>query len=244
MATGREPGSATPSLGEDASMPIEDVIRAYLQGRMDRREFIGALRTFGVTVGAAIAYAQLLGAPGTVGAAAPGAPTAMAVQPPLALANDERETLEAVAARILPSTHSPGAREAGAANYVDIALAGDYAPSLPRYQRGLGQLDAYARASLGAPFAALSEADQDAVLRDLEAGQIEEVESGAEFFELMRRHILEGVFCEPVYGGNRDLVGWALVGFPGQRYGYPDPYINRVVDLPPVAVDGPPRPEL
>jgi gluconate 2-dehydrogenase gamma chain len=51
------------------------------------------------------------------------------------------------------------------------------------------------------------------------------------------------MFCEPQYGGNRDLVGWRLVGFPGQRYGYSDPYIDRVVDLPPVAVAGPPTPE-
>ena len=37
-----------------------------------------------------------------------------------------------------------------------------------------------------------------------------------------------------------DLIGWRLVGFPGHQFGYPDPYINRPVDLPPVAVDGPP----
>jgi gluconate 2-dehydrogenase gamma chain len=80
------------------------------------------------------------------------------------------------------------------------------------------------------------------VLADLEAGTIGAVESGAEFFQLVRRHVLEGVFCEPQYGGNRDLVGWRLVGFPGQRYGYDDPYINRVVDLPPIAVQGAPRP--
>ncbi len=218
-------------------MAVEDVVRAYLQGRMDRREFIGALRALGVTAGAAIAYAQLLGTPGNA-AAASAVPGVFAVQQTLALTEAERELLEAVAARILPSTRSPGAREAGAANYVDIALAGDYRPSLPRYQRGLSQLDAYTTAHLGAPFAALSEPEQDEVLRDLEAGRIGEVEDGAEFFNLMRRHILEGVFCEPVYGGNRDLVGWALVGFPGQRYGYPDAYINRVVDLPPVAADG------
>jgi gluconate 2-dehydrogenase gamma chain len=48
---------------------------------------------------------------------------------------------------------------------------------------------------------------------------------------------LEGVFCEPQYGGNREMIGWRLVGFPGQQFGYDDAYINRRVNLEPVAVD-------
>jgi gluconate 2-dehydrogenase gamma chain len=91
------------------------------------------------------------------------------------------------------------------------------------------------------PFEDLGEDRQDTVLSALQAGAIGEIDGGADLFELVRRHVLEGVFCEPNYGGNRDLVGWALVGFPGQRYGYPDPYIDRVIDLPPIAVEGPPR---
>ena len=57
----------------------------------------------------------------------------------------------------------------------------------------------------------------------------------------MRAHVLEGVFGEPNYGGNKDLIGWRLVGFPGQQYGYPDAYINRVVDMEPIACEGTPK---
>jgi gluconate 2-dehydrogenase gamma chain len=160
-----------------------------------------------------------------------------------ALSEAEFSLLEAIAARVFPTTDTPGAWEAGAAHYVNIALAGAYASSLPRYHRGLADLERHCTDRRGASFLALSEADQDEVLRALQAGQIADVADGPEFFALARRHILEGVFCEPTYGGNRGLVGWSLVGFPGQRYGYADPYINRVIDLPPVAVDGPPGPE-
>jgi gluconate 2-dehydrogenase gamma chain len=52
---------------------------------------------------------------------------------------------------------------------------------------------------------------------------------------------MEGFFCEPYYGGNRDMIGWKLVGFPGQQYGYKDAYINKVIDLSPVAFNGAPR---
>lgn len=89
----------------------------------------------------------------------------------------------------------------------------------------------------------MSAEEQDGVLENLEAGRIGEVAGGPAFFELVRRHVMEGMFCEPIYGGNRDLVGWSLVGFPGQRFGYGDPYINQVVGLPPVAADGFPAPE-
>ena len=59
----------------------------------------------------------------------------------------------------------------------------------------------------------------------------------AEFFETVKYHVFEGVFCEPHYGGNKNMDGWRVVGFPGQQWGYPDPYINKPVDIEPVAVD-------
>ncbi len=160
-----------------------------------------------------------------------------------ALSRPQARLLEAVAARIFPTTDTPGAIEAGAVAYIDQALGGSYRPLLPRYRRGLRELDRYTRSTFGKLFVALSESQQDTILSDLEAGKVLEVRDGAEFFELLRSHVMEGIFGEPSYGGNRDLVGWRLVGFPGQRFGYPDAYIDRVVDLPPVAVDGMSKPE-
>ena len=53
---------------------------------------------------------------------------------------------------------------------------------------------------------------------------------------MVRCHVLEGVFGEPQYAGNRGLIGWRVVGFPGHQFGYPDAYINKRVDLSPAAV--------
>jgi gluconate 2-dehydrogenase gamma chain len=59
----------------------------------------------------------------------------------------------------------------------------------------------------------------------------------AEFFDMVKYHVFEGLFCEPHYGGNKNMDGWRVVGFPGQQWGYPDAYINTPVDIEPVAVD-------
>ena len=158
-----------------------------------------------------------------------------------ALTRQQAQLVEAIAARIFPATDSPGAVEAGALFYIDRALAGAHKHLLPQYRRGLKALERRAKAKFGDSFLRLSATRQDAVLRELETGRIKELRDGDEFFKILRSHVLEGVFGEPSYGGNKDLIGWRLVGFPGQQYGYPDPYINRVVDLEPVACDGPPE---
>jgi gluconate 2-dehydrogenase gamma chain len=148
----------------------------------------------------------------------------------------EEQLVEAIAARIFPTTDTPGAAEAAAVSYIDRALADAYHQWLPHYQRGLRALERYARASFGHPLLQLSEPEQDLVLAGLESGSAGP--GAAEFFQLVRRHVLEGVFCEPDYGGNRDLIGWRLVGFPGQQHGYADPFINRTVEIPPTAARG------
>ncbi len=160
---------------------------------------------------------------------------------PRALSAAEFKTVEAIAERIIPTTDTPGAIEAGAANYIDEALAGPYARQLATYQGGIAELDRHCRAAFGKPFADLRAEQQDGILEALEAGTIKDVADGRKFFDLVLDHVMEGVFGDPQYGGNRDLVGWKLVGFPGQRYGYPEAYINKTVDLEPIAYDGLPR---
>jgi gluconate 2-dehydrogenase gamma chain len=149
--------------------------------------------------------------------------------------------IDAIAARILPTTDTPGAVEAGAVFYIDRALAGPYPHLRSRYARGLRALNQYAKARFGISFEKLSGEQQDSVLSDLESGKIAELSKGEEFFALLRTHVLEGVFGEPGYGGNRDMIGWKLVGFPGQQWGYPETYINKVVDLAPVTWVGLPK---
>jgi gluconate 2-dehydrogenase gamma chain len=219
-------------------MSAQETIRAYLEKNISRREFTARLKEIGVTAGAAIAFADMLAGCSMANYQSGNFDLSKA---PRALTAAERRTVETMAGRIVPTTDGPGAIEAGAADYIDIALAGAYKPQLARYQKGIAELEAYSTATFGKSFAGLSSEQQDDTLENLEHGKIKEVADGPQFFELIRRHVMEGFFCEPYYGGNRDMIGWKLVGFPGQQYGYKDAYINKVIDLSPVAFNGAPR---
>lgn len=153
------------------------------------------------------------------------------------LSREESELLAAVAERIFPKTDTPGAVEIGAVDYIETALAGDYAALALLYRQGLRAINRYSRGRFNKIFFELTDAEKDAVLSDFEAGAPDSFKRAAEFFETLRYHVLEGVFCEPQYGGNKDMTGWRLVDFPGQQFGYADAYINRRVDLEPVSVD-------
>ena len=153
------------------------------------------------------------------------------------LNDEETQILSAIAERIFPRTDTPGAVEIGAIDYIEIALSGDYAAQVPLYRQGLRAVERYSRTKFGKKFIHLSDADKDLLLRDFEAGSVDGFKPAAEFFETIRYHVLEGVFCEPHYGGNKNMTGWRLVGFPGQQTGYSDPYINKRVDLEPVSIN-------
>jgi len=153
------------------------------------------------------------------------------------LTEDEAAILDAIADRIFPKTDTPGAVEIGAPDYIDIALAGDYASLVTLYRQGMRAINRHALKKFGRKFTASTDEQKDAVLVGFEAGSVEGYKQAAEFFETLRYHVLEGVFCEPQYGGNKNMTGWRLVDFPGQQFGYADAYIDKRVDLAPVAVD-------
>ena len=155
----------------------------------------------------------------------------------------EAQTVEAVAARIIPGDATdPGAREAGVVAYIDRSLAGFLRDLQTFYRRALQELDDYSRDRHNSLFRELTEGDQDRVLAELDSVSIVETESreygtdalqdenkeGDEsvstllirFFSIIREHVLQGMFCDPAYGGNRDTVGWKMVGFPGAQWGY------------------------
>jgi gluconate 2-dehydrogenase gamma chain len=160
----------------------------------------------------------------------------------------EALTVEAISERIWPSSaDSPGARDAGALYYIDGALAGAYAQHQQTYRVGLEALDLAARGQYDSPFRKLGNESQDELLRTIEAGepifsdQLGEASEpgrpagdigGAEeqhrlgvpdlatFFSLIRTHTLEGMFADPIYGGNRNFAGWRAVGYPGPYYVY------------------------
>ena len=124
------------------------------------------------------------------------------------LSPQERETLEAIAERLIPSDElGPGAGRAGAPDYIERALAGPYADLVDAYRVGLGALEA-------AGFASLGPERQDELLAGLEGSQDADERA---FFELVRAHVLEGMFGDPEWGGNRDGAGWKLLDYPGPR---------------------------
>jgi gluconate 2-dehydrogenase gamma chain len=131
----------------------------------------------------------------------------------------EADTLEAIVSRLIPADETgPGAAEAGAAIYIDRALNGALRSSRAAYAAGLAAIDDYAMATRGAAFAALPAADQDAILTALEKNTATGFTADAPgFFALVRNHTIQGMCCDPYYGGNGDFIGWDLVGYPGLR---------------------------
>jgi gluconate 2-dehydrogenase gamma chain len=133
---------------------------------------------------------------------------------------EQATTIAAFTERLMPSAPGkPGARDAGVLNYIDLALAGAYADLQDLYRRGLAQLDAYCRKSYQQSFALLDPARQDEVITALEQGKAAGFSwpTAQEFFNVIRTHTMEGMFADPLYGGNRDFAGWRLVGFPGAQ---------------------------
>ncbi len=136
------------------------------------------------------------------------------------LNDDDAVTIAALAERLMPSAAGkPGARDADVLNYIDLALAGAYADQQDFYRRGLAQLDGFCRTAHGAPFAKLDGARQDEVIAALEQGKATGFTwpSAQAFFNTLRTHTMEGMFADPIYGGNKDFAGWRLIGFPGAQ---------------------------
>lgn len=181
----------------------------------------------------------------------------------------EGRAIEALVERLIPADDlSVSGKDAGCAEFIDRQLAGSYgtferlymqgpfvsgtpeqgdqSPFVPqqRYRIGLAALDAHCRQTLQKPFADLSGEQKDKVISGIESGDIafNEIDSKM-FFGILLQNTMEGFFADPIYGGNRDMVSWKMIGFPGARYDYRD-YIdlhNQKIDLPPLSIGG--RPE-
>ena len=141
-------------------------------------------------------------------------------------------TVDAFAAQIIPAeAGSPGAREAGVVYFIDRALAGFMRDLRPLYRRGLAALAEDAVARYGLPFSELDEDVQGEVvafLDDLALGSPDEFLG--QFYRILCEHTVQGFFGDPAYGGNRDVVGWKLIGFPGAQWGYTPEQMQPGVD--------------
>ena len=129
-----------------------------------------------------------------------------------------------------------------------------------KYVHGVEELDRRSRDRFGTDFVSLDAKQQDSVLTDLarpglDLGSAEvvagfapvetplqqtSVEIDLDFLPLLALHTRQGFYADPIYGGNRDMVGWKLIGFPGARYDH-SAFVERHGErypLPPVGLKG------
>lgn len=141
---------------------------------------------------------------------------------PEVLAREEWQTVEAITGRIIPTDHEPGAIEANCVNFIDKSLAREDAELLKTYRDGLPALARICTHRFKKPFHALSQAEQDGVLLELEDGIAKdwdaESTSSQDFFETLRSHTIIAFLSDPKYGGNHDYIGWKVMGYPGPRH--------------------------
>jgi gluconate 2-dehydrogenase gamma chain len=180
---------------------------------------------------------------------------------------DEAAAVEAIADRIIPpDPQTVGGKDAGCGVYLDRQLAGPYGRNeglynagpfkkgtksqgpqsattrAELYRKSLAALDRHCQSAFsGKRFAELSDADKDSVLHDLDDEKIkfDDIDAKA-FFDEILKDVQEGFFADPIYGGNRDMGAWKMIGYPGARYNYLD-WIDRHNErypLPPVSIAG------
>lgn len=193
------------------------------------------------------------------------APVSSAPYRPTYFTDQEWPLLNALVDRLIPADETgPGAVEAGVAEFMDKQMdtpyghgklwymEGPFNEKLPLswgyqlhfaprdlYRAALAELDTSVRKRHDKAFTELDDALKDDVLRQIEAGKLDmgSVPSAA-FFALLLQNTHEGYYCDPVYGGNKNMDAWRMVGFPGARADYMDwvEQYGKAYPFPPVSI--------
>jgi gluconate 2-dehydrogenase gamma chain len=181
----------------------------------------------------------------------------------------EQAFIEPVIQRLIPHDPTgPSAMEANVHVFLDRQLAGDFgrgdhyylggpwAKGTPEqgyqsrfspaqlYRAAIPQIEALiSKQSGGKSFKQLSVDEQDTLLKQLEAGKAElDGVDGKAFFAMLSQNVIEGYLSDPIYGGNKDMAAWKMIGFPGAHYNYRD-WVSRHgerVPYPTVGIKGRP----
>ena len=160
----------------------------------------------------------------------------------------ERVFIEAAVDRLIPHDDvGPGAIEAGVPIFIDRQLAGPFgrgdhyflggpwAKGTPEqgyqlrfspaqlYRAAIASINAYTHIGFDKQdFSQLQISDRERVLSDMESGKVE-LDGGVDartFFAMLLQNTKEGYFSDPIYGGNKNMGGWRMIGFPGAHYDY------------------------
>src|SRR5882757_301660 len=228
--------------------------------KVTRRSFVTTVGAASVVPAAGLLTATTLGAPAEAATAAKTPNEAASGKPVYLFFNaDEVLFIEAACERLIPADESgPGALGAAVPNYLDKQLGGAWGAGERLYRSGPWQagtpsqgyqlpftpaelyrtaLDAInSELKTKTPFAKMPAAEQDAYLHGLESGgkNLGGVPSNV-FFATLWECTVEGFLSDPVYGGNRDMVAWRMIGFPGAYASYYD-----LVDQHGIKFDQPP----
>jgi len=219
----------------------------------------------GFLKGAMVGTAALAtGNPAPAAAQVPTATSADA-EPLLTLTATEHAFIVAAVDTIIPADAlSPSGSMCGVATFIDRQLAGAYGmgarlyrqgpfpkakPELgyqlalnPRgfFRAGIESANAWTRATYGKEFDRLSENDREAALKAMEDDKAPFPGfSSRMFFDALLQITMEGFFADPMYGGNRDMAGWKMVGYPGLPATYREDiktYFGRKYDKPPRSI--------
>jgi gluconate 2-dehydrogenase gamma chain len=129
-------------------------------------------------------------------------------------------TLHAFLDRLCPTDElGPGAVDMGASEFIDRAMGDWLAAERPAFVESLAAIDNYSQGQHNGAFHQLAGEVQDTVIRAMEAGQAQGFANARNVFSRLRQLMLQGMFSDPHYGGNRQFAGWDLIGYPGAVLG-------------------------
>jgi gluconate 2-dehydrogenase gamma chain len=207
-----------------------------------RREFLKRAGIVGVAAAAEHGLAPATPAEAQTAAPNPGSSPPLNAAGYTYLKPDEVEFVEALVDHMIPKDELTGSgTEIGIATFIDRALAGSWGkgdrlymqgPWLPGtanqgyqlpltpaelYRVAIAGCDAYCRKTFGKDFSHSAAEQKEAFLKDLAAGKITLAGGlpGRAFFTMFYENVMEGLFADPIYGGNKDKAGWKMIGFPG-----------------------------
>jgi gluconate 2-dehydrogenase gamma chain len=186
-------------------------------------------------------------------------------EPLLTLTATEHAFFAAAADTMIPADElSPSGSDCGVATFIDRQLAGSYGagarlyrdgpfvkakpefgyqlPLNPRefFRAGIAAANDWSRKTYGKDFDRLADADRVAALKAMEGGTAELAGvSSRGFFEALLQITMEGYFADPIYGGNRNMASWKMVGYPGLPATYREDikkYFGKKYDKPPHSI--------
>jgi gluconate 2-dehydrogenase gamma chain len=233
-----------------------------------RRQFLKGAGAAGTAVAAVMTPAAMPAAEAQQQPAASPTPAQQTSPAPeiwLTLNPTEAAFITAAVDTIIPADElSPSGSDCGVATFIDRQLAGAYGsgarlyrqgpfpkgkPELgyqlelnPRefFRAGIAAANDFTRKTYGKEFDRLGDKDREEALKTMETGKANFPAFGsAMFFNALLQIAMEGFFADPMYGGNRNMAAWKMVGYPGLPATYRDEittYFNKKYDKPPRSI--------